>query len=60
MHRKSPSFEDIFFIENVLSQANIVKGDSVFNINKVYLATVKLKTNREIGQRSTLKFVFLA
>ena len=29
---------------------------SVFSFNKIYLETIKLKTNKEIGQRATLKF----
>ena len=32
---------------------------SVFNLNKIYLATIKLKANKEIGQRATLKFSLL-
>ena len=28
---------------------------SVFNLDKIYLATIKLKPNKEIGQRATLK-----
>ena len=27
---------------------------SVFNFNEIYLATIKLKTNKEIGQRATV------
>ena len=30
-----------------------------FDLNKIYLATIKLKTNKEIGQRATLKFSLL-
>ena len=28
---------------------------SVFSYNKIYLENIKLKTNKEIGQRATLK-----
>ena len=29
---------------------------SVFNLNKIYLSTIKQKSNKEIGQRATHKF----
>ena len=32
---------------------------SVFSFNEIYLETIKLKANKEIGQRATLKFSLL-
>ena len=42
-----------------VSETHLKCLEDVFNLNKIYLATIKLKSDKEIGQRATLKFPFI-